>query len=468
MSNTLFDRIRQKQLNDNLIEVVLPEDIVSNFASLYGVDTAKETLQDVVTYFKKKIPNFKPYTSYAIVGPHGTKKASLVFATAKEAGMPVVSVDTSIFEAQDESSVSKKFHLVFSTANVLKKEYGGCFVIFQNIHQTEEMENISIFYLNLVKSFRNTKNIFLFGLSSLDSWAVPTLVVQEGIFQSVVSINYPDLATREKIFAACIKTENLKIAPDVSLNRLAKDTYGETYRDIERIVKDTHLYSLRQKHPKATQNDFSETIMRLSSGEKSSKMTEKERRLTAYHEAGHVIAAYFSNPNYALTRVEISPRSQSLGLTVSEIDESKHTYFKKDFENLIILCYGGLAAEELVFGAHSSGVSADLVSATLHATNTVRAYGMCEEFGPFAVIPGLTDSLYAKDTTEKLIQKLLNELLAKTKEIVKENRPYLDALAEALIEKEVVLGNEIEEIFKKVSEELKKAAIITPETSSQE
>lgn len=447
-----FNHFLEQKFKNNFIEVVQPNDIVSDFDSLYGLENAKETLQDIVRYFKRTAPAPAPYSSYGIYGPPGTRKASLVFATAKAANLPVISLNTSIFTSLKESDIRKKMQLLFSVATKLKKEYKGCIIVFENIHQVEEMVNENTFYLNLIKEFRGTRNIILFALSSLEAWAVPTFVFEEGLFDCVISIDYPDLATREKIFEACIKKHKLSLDPNVSINRLAKDTYGETYRTIDHIVKEAHLYSVRNGLKEVNQLAFSETIMKLSSGEKNVKMTEEERAHTAYHEAGHGIAAYFSELGYLLNRIEISPRSQgSLGLTVSDADEAKHTYYRKDYENRIIMCLGGLVAEELIYGKHSSGVSADLAMATAHASNIIRAFGMDESFGPMVVLSEITDSAKTKATADELISQLLKDLLEKTRALMRDKRPYLEALANALIEKEVVLGNEIEEIFKEVS-----------------
>ena len=194
--------------------------------------------------------------------------------------------------------------------------------------------------------------------------------------------------------------------------------------------------------------------MKLSAGEKKKKMTDKEKLSTAYHEAGHVIAGYFSNPNYQLSRVEISPRTSSLGLTATDIDERKFAYFKEDFENLILECLGGMAAEEVVYHSHTSGVIEDLSEATAIAVNMVRAYGMNDLIGPMQIAPEITDSEHFKAIADTQVSENLKKLLNKTIRIISEHRAYLDALAKTLVEKEVILGNEIEEIFAKVKHDL--------------
>lgn len=449
-----------RKLSENLIKVTPPEKIAITFDSLYGVDQAVEILQDIITYFKTSMPVVQPHRSYFIYGPLGSGKASLIYATAKASKIPIIDLNTSIFSSlNDDDEVAKKFKLIHKAVQKLLKQFKGCAIMLRNMDEIEDSENDNAFYLNLIKHFNNMPNVFIFALSSNPDIGVPSIVKEMELFSTTIGIEYPNLAIREKLFESCIQKQKIKIAPDVSINRLAKEAIGETPLSIAYIVKEAHLFSVRQNHEAVTQNDFSETMMRISSGEKNLKMTEKERKLTAYHEAGHVVAGYFNNPTYVLSRVEISPRSQgSLGLTVSEIDENKYSYFKEDFENRIIECLGGLCAEEIIFGKHTSGVLSDLSMATAYASNIVKAYGMTKDFGIMVVLPDVTDSWYTLANAEKIISKILDELYQKTLALISEKRPYLEALAEVLVDNEVVLGNEIEEIFKNVTKKLNEKA----------
>ena len=453
-----------QRLEENLIKVTPPEKINVTFSSLFGVEKAVEVLQDVITYFKSSSPKIQPHKSYFIYGPLGSGKASLIYATAKAAKIPVIDFNASIFTSlNDDNEVKKKFKLIFKTTQKLTKQFKGCAIMFRNMEEIEDSDNDNAFYLNMIRYFSNMPNVFIFALSSTSDVGVPPIVKEMDLFATAIGIDYPNLAVREKIFESCIKRQKINLDPNVSINRLAKEAIGETPLSIAYIVKEAHLFSLRQKHEAVTQSDFSETMMRISSGEKNFKMTEKERRLTAYHEAGHVIAGYFNNPSYVLSRVEISPRSQgSLGLTVSEIDENKYSYFREDFENRIIEFFGGLCAEEVIYGKHTSGVISDLTMATVYASNIVKVYGMERKFGFTVVMADVSDSLHNRTNAEILIKEILDELYAKTMEIISAKRPYLEALTEALVEKELVLGNEIEEIFKKVTAELEKNATSTP------
>ena len=447
----------EKKLKSNLISVTFPDDVKVNFSSLYGLEKEKEVLQDIIDYFRKGNVStlVAPHGSYYICGKLGTGKASLVFAVAKEANVPIISFDCSIFGSAESTEIEDIFNLIFNTARKLRKFHGGCLIAFKNAEEIELMDNDNFFYTNLLKNIFDLESIFMFMLSSKQYLNTPAAICENDLFTTVLAIELPNLAIREKIFEDYIQKYNIKLASDVSINRLAKDTIGETPLSIAYIIKEAQLYSLRQKHLEVTQSDFSETIMKLSAGEKHFKMTEKERRLTAYHEAGHVIAGYFSNPEYILKRVEISPRSQgSLGLTATDVDENKYSFFKKDFENLLIEYLGGLCAEEVKFGSHTSGVISDLSIATTLAYNMIAAYGMGESISPMVIRGGITDSPFSKAIVEAEIIDLLQEYYKKTTQIVKDNLPYLEALANSLIEKEVIFGNEIEEIFKNVPAEI--------------
>lgn len=447
----------EKKLKKQLISVTFPCQINVRFSQLYGLEKEKEVLQDIVNYFSKdSFTPVMPHTSYYIAGPLGVGKASLIYALAKEAKIPVVSFDSHIFRSGNNKDIAQKFKLIFDTARMLRDHFRGCIIAFKNIHEINFMDDDAVFYSNLLRNLFNMKDIFMFMLS-ISPLAMPAEIVEKDLFTTEMSISYPNLADREKIFKSCIKKQKVNLAPNVSINRLAKDTLGETPLSIAYIVKEAQLYSLRHKHSKVTQSDFSETIMRFISGEKTQRMTEKERIATAYHEAGHVVAGYFSDDEYTLSRVEICPRIDSLGLTVSDFDETKFSYFKKDFENLIIHYLGGLCAEEEMYdGSHTSGVSTDLAYANAYAAKMVVTYGMSDALGSMVVIKDLTDSPYTREIVDKEVKNIMNTLTAQTREIIKSHRHHLEALAKALIENEVVNGTEIKKIFEDVDKKLEK------------
>ncbi len=445
----------KRKLEKQQATVFFPYEIGITFDSLYGLDQEKEIMQDIITYLSSDNKNrIKPHFSYCIYGELGVGKASLVYATSKAANIPVITIDSSVILSQAPKKLGSILDTIYKTAKEMKKIFGGCSVVFKNVQEFFEMENDSIFFSNLIKNVSGLEDVFSFMLSIVGPIDVPAAVVENNLFVTDIYIDEPNLATREKIFEDLIRKFEVKVADDVSISRLAKDTFGETPLGISYIIKEAYLFSQRRKHAVVTANDFSETIMKLAAGEKREKMTDKEKLSTAYHEAGHVIAGYFSTPNYQLKRVEISPRASSLGLTATDIDEKKFSYFKEDFENLIVEYLGGLAAEEVIYGSHSSGVLADLAYATTAAANMVKAFGMCDVIGPMQVIPDVTNSEATKAMADAQIAEILKKMKKKSIDVVSKHIPYLEALAKALVEKEVILGNEIEEIFTKVKKSL--------------
>lgn len=446
---------QEKKLKSKLISVTFPEKIEVTFSSIYGHEKEVEILKDIVNYFSPNTSTkFKPHASYVISGPVGIGKASMVYALSKEANIPIIMIDCSVFRVNSIKETSKTLKLIFDTARKLRDNVGGAIIAFNNSHEIDMMEDDAvIFYSYLMKNLYDFDDIYMFLLTAKDVVVLPAMIIDNNLFTTPLTLDYPKYEVREKIIADYIKKNNIAIEPNVSLSRLAKDTLGETPQSIAYIIKEAVLYSIRQNHTAVTQNDFSETIMRLSAGENKYSMTDKERELTAFHEAGHVIAGYFSDPEgYKLNRVEITPRTESLGLTCGDTDENKLSYFKKDYENTVIHFLGGMAAEKLKFNDHTSGVKADIASATAIVANMIRIYGMGSSLGPMVPLVDVTDSAYIRELADKEIREKLDNLLTETYKIVSDHILYLDALAAALIEKEVVLGNEIEEIFKKVSE----------------
>ena len=235
-----------RKLEDNLIKVTEPDEISVTFADLFGVDNAVEVLKDIINYFDNPSSTIQPHKSYFLYGPLGTGKASLVYATAKEAYIPVVDFEASIFSSlTSDAEVNKKFSLILKAVNKLSSMFDGCAIMFRNAEELEDSDNVNAFYLNLIKYFSNMPNIFIFALSSTGAMAVPLIVKEHDFFATTIGIEYPNLTVREKLFEACIRKENIDIASDVSINRLAKETFGETPITIAYIVKEAHLYSLR-------------------------------------------------------------------------------------------------------------------------------------------------------------------------------------------------------------------------------
>ena len=288
--------------------------------------------------------------------------------------------------------------------------------------------------------------------------AFPEFAISENGFNTVLTFEDPDLKQREELLKRFISrfphAESFDSDEENNdLKKVAKNTLGMTAGDLIHLLENSLIQAYMDGHTELTYDSIDTALSSKMYGHKKKPMTEEARRFTAYHEAGHVVAGYFANPKkYKLSKVEIVHRTESLGLTIDEIDEEKLNSVKEDFENDIISCYGGMAAEEIIFQTSSSGVSADLGMATMYGSYMIKSFGMHKEFGPISLDDEYFVSDALNETADIYLQDMLKDLYKRTREIMIEHKPELIALAEALIEKETIYGEEILEIFKKARE----------------
>ena len=217
--------------------------------------------------------------------------------------------------------------------------------------------------------------------------------------------------------------------------------------ELEYVVRESMLYAERHELSEVTFKEFNNVLLTIQAGEKCYKLSEKERISTAYHEAGHVVAAYYSDPDYILGRVEITPRSESLGLTMQEFGEDKFSSFEHEIKNIIIYSYGGMAAEKLIYGETTSGTSADIANATMCADLMFSKYGMHPQIGPVFINAGSLNSDLLNNEVDKACQIFLKEMFEETYQIVAAHKKQLEALTKALLEREVLIGDEIKTVL---------------------
>ena len=442
------------------VTVYNPDEIEITFNGLIGLENAKEDLKDVVSYIKDPASfdklGIRPHMHYLIQGPSGSGKTSLAYAVAREANIPIVVVNCKAF-ADEKSRSFKLLKTAFATAAA--NEYAVLlFKNFEGFFQVNESFKV-IFLGKLLELMRDCKNVVVISTLSINlAINGGDYLFDEDAFSKTIDILYPDLKTREAMYK--LFCTNIPVDKNVSFSRLARDSYEMTAQDIKQIIKNSALLAIRKGSETVTREHFDEMISLELLGQERKKMTEKERRCTAYHEAGHVIAHYFVDPNYKLSKVEVAYRTETLGVTMEEVDEDKMSLFKADWENRIISCFGGMVAERLIFGSNTSGVVQDLAMATCYAKLMVSAFGMCDEFGPMSLYETSSESSdtgftsfsdYIIEESDKYVRKLLHELYTRAYRVVAEHRAELEALAEALLEKEVVYGNEIKEIFDNIS-----------------
>lgn len=441
------------------IEILMPDKIKRGFDDIAGMATEKENLLDALSFFKSLNSDspllVHPHTRFIIRGTLGSGKETLMNALAKDANVPIITFPINTFLTYPKR-VKTIFALIFKVANSFKN---GCVLNFKEISSTQSLaakyllDFYNYFYINI----KNSKNTVIFISTCQPMIELTPALLSGDMFTKSITMELPSLKTRQKLFDECFEEYQLKLAPDVSSERLAKNTLGMYPKDILYTVRETALYAARKGIDVISMREFNDILLTMEVGGTNSvfSLSEKERLSTAYHEAGHVIAAYYSNPEYVLGRVEITPRSLSLGLTQEEISEEKFSQFKHELKYDIIYSLGGMAAEETVYGETSTGVSADLSSVAATVTSMFERFGMCKELGPLVFDGGDDDddtsfgfiSNEFRYKVECLEQTFIKDMYQETLNIITSHRKQLDALANALIEHEVLIGPEIKEIL---------------------
>lgn len=436
------------------IKILPPEENDNSFDKLVGLSEPKKYLTQILELLKNRD---KPENQMAtlnrkllFLGNTGVGKALTAYAFAKEANLPIIVIE-------GEKFVNEKYSALIHSLKVVLDQHKPAVVLLKDIEYILNLgEDKSISLFSKLTDYLNTYTdcVFITTLSTIVT--LPEFLLSDKGFTLGLNFEDPDLEQRETLIKRIIK--DFPHEEDIDISRVARNTFGMTGGIIHKLLRSSFNQALMDGKKKI---DFESIDTVLSSslyGYKKKLMTEKERKLTAYHEAGHVIAGYFSDPDYKTSKVEIAHRSESLGLTIQDTDEDKFTYIKKDYENDIICSFGGMAAEDLVLGTHSSGVSEDLRVANLVAEAMVKKFGM-SELGPVSLGDKPAISLgeetkyyyseYLAKKADELIHKMLFELQERTNQIMLARKDALEELAQALLEKETLYSNEITAILEK-------------------
>lgn len=445
-----------KELQKYHGRVQYPEELNETFSDLIGMETEREILQDALNFLRnieeyQENPILSPHTRYLLGGAPGSGKTVLVNALAKTANVPIITINMSVLVGYPKK-IKSILNTVFDLAKTMKN---GCVILFNSFPAVTNLspELLMLFHNHFISKVVDAQNAIVIISTAYEAFALPAFYFEDRAFSQNKSISMqpPTLATRQKLLEAYFNKFEVPLAKDVSSEQLARNTLGMYPKDLEYIVRETKLHVVRKGGLLVTSKDFNDVMMNMEAGQMYNKLTEKERLSTAYHEAGHVIAAYYSNPEYKLGRVEITPRSLSLGLTLEDAGEEKNCLFKHELEFNIIYSLGGMAAEKLIYGESTSGVSSDLRHANMAAIVMYQNLGMSDELGPaiYDDDEGLTsDKLWHE--SEVIIQKELKRLYQLTYDIIKTYQPQLEALTQGLMRQEVLMGPEIQAILDSV------------------
>ena len=454
-----FGKSRAKQAMDNNTKT---------FADVAGAQEAKNELAEIVDFLKspekyKKLGGKIP-RGVLLLGSPGTGKTLLAKAVAGEAKVPFFSMSGSDFVEMFVGVGASRVRDLFDTA----KKQAPCIIFIDEIDAVgrrrgaamgghDEREQTLNQMLVEMDGFEENSGVIVVAATNRPDVLDPALL-RAGRFDRQVVVDMPDVKGREEILK--VHTKNLPLTDDVNLETIARGTPGFVGADLANLVNEAALLAARFNQEKVTMIDFEEAKDKIAMGteRKSMVLSEKERKMTAYHEAGHAICTLNCENADPLHKVTIIPRGRALGITYSVPEEDKHSYSQEYLLDRICVAMGGRAAEKIVFDNFTTGAANDIKVSTDLVRKMVCEYGMSKA-GPIALGAKEEEAYlgyeavsrnFSEKTAEE-IDRLVKEIMLKQEErsikILTENREELDRLANALIEHELLDKEEIDKIL---------------------
>jgi len=441
------------------------------FDDVAGADEEKEELREIVEFLKHskkflelgaRIPK-----GVLLVGPPGTGKTLLAKAVSGEAGVPFFSISGSDFVEMFVGVGASRVRDLFEQA----KKNAPCIVFIDEIDAVgrhrgaglggghDEREQTLNQLLVEMDGFGANEGVIILAATNRPDILDPALL-RPGRFDRRVVVGLPDIKGREEILKVHAKGKPL--AEDVKLDELAKSTPGFTGADLENLLNEAALLAARANKKVITMAEIKEAVFKVVVGpeKKSRVMSEKEKRLTAYHEAGHAIAIKAVSTTDKVDRISIIPSGMAGGFTAHKPDEDKTYETKSHLIEKIIVSLGGRAAEEIVLGEVSTGAYSDLKQANGIARSMITKYGMSDTLGNLVFGNENDEVFIGRDLAQtrnyseevaaqidKEVKKIIDTCYERITNILKENINKLHAIANALIEREKLEGHEFEELY---------------------
>ncbi len=450
----------------------------ATFADVAGCDEEKEELQEIIEYLKgpqkftmlgAKIPK-----GVLLVGPPGTGKTLLARAVAGEAGVPFFSISGSDFVELYVGVGASRVRDLFDRA----KRERPCIVFIDEIDAVgrqrgaglggghDEREQTLNQLLVEMDGFAGNEGVIIIAATNRAD-ILDRALLRPGRFDRQVYVGYPDVKGREEILKVHAKGKPL--APDVELKTIAKGTVGFTGADLENLLNEAALLAARKHRKAITQEEIEEATIKVIAGpeKKSRVVTEKERRLTAFHEAGHAVATYFKTPDSPVHQISIIPRGMAGGFTMSLPEEDVNFQTKNEMIGEITTLLGGRVAEQLVLEDISTGASNDLERATKIARSMVTKYGFSDKLGP--VVYGDQNEVFlGRDFTQSrnYSEQIATDIDEEIKDIVEKCYAECTDILNAHMDKLHQVAEKLLVIEKMDEEEFK--AIMTAETAAEE
>jgi cell division protease FtsH len=459
-----FGKSRAKLLTENQHRVT--------FADVAGADEAKDDLQEIIAFLKDP----KKFTKLGgripkgclLVGPPGTGKTLLARAIAGEAGVPFFSISGSDFVEMFVGVGASRVRDLF----VQGKKNAPCIIFIDEIDAVgrhrgaglggghDEREQTLNQLLVEMDGFEANEGVILIAATNRPDVLDPALL-RPGRFDRRVVVPRPDVKGREGILQ--VHTRKVPVAEDVDIAVLARATPGFAGADLENLVNEAALLAARSNKERVDMGDFEVAKDKVMMGAERRSMiiSDEEKRVTAFHEAGHALVAKLLPGADPVHKVTIIPRGMALGLTQQLPIDEKHTYQKDYLLNNLAILFGGRVAEELVLNHMTTGAGNDIEKATDLAHRMVCEWGMSEKLGPMTFGKKEEEIFLGRDFTQKVdysentaieidaeIRRIIQESYQRAKDLLKKNLAVLHKIAETLLEKEVLDGSEIDAIVR--------------------
>jgi cell division protease FtsH len=443
------------------------------FADVAGIDEAREELQEIVEYLKDpgkfarlggKIPK-----GALLVGSPGTGKTLLARAIAGEAGVPFFTISGSDFVEMFVGVGASRVRDMFDQA----KKSAPCIVFIDEIdavgrhrgaglgNGNDEREQTLNQLLVEMDGFEANEGIIIIAATNRPDVLDPALL-RPGRFDRQVVVPRPDIDGREQILGVHMK--KVPLAPDVDPRVIARGTPGFSGADLANLVNEAALLAARRGKRLVAMKEFEEAKDKVLMGteRKSMVMTEDEKRMTAYHEAGHAIVALHEPASDPIHKATIIPRGRALGMVMRLPERDSYSYHRDKMYANLAVSMGGRVAEEVIFGYQkvSSGASSDIQYATTLARDMVTRWGMSDALGPlqyaepeeevflgYSVNRTRHMSNETAQAIDKEIRRIVEEGYERAKHLLDEHRDELEALAQALLEYETLSGDEIKKVL---------------------
>ena len=440
------------------------------FADVAGIDEAKEELEEIVDFLKdpKKFTRLggRIPKGVLLMGPPGTGKTLLARAIAGEAGVPFFSISGSDFVEMFVGVGASRVRDLF----VQGKKNAPCIIFIDEIDAVgrhrgaglggghDEREQTLNQLLVEMDGFESNEGVILISATNRPDVLDPALL-RPGRFDRQVVVSLPDIKGREKILK--VHMRRTPVAQDVRALTLAKGTPGFSGADLENLVNEAALLAAKRGKDHVDMRDFEDSKDKVYMGleRKSKVIKEEDRKVTAYHEGGHALVARFLPETDAVNKVTIIPRGRAAGVTWF-LPEERDFKFRDQLESELSVAYGGRVAEEVVFNRISTGAANDIKMATALAEQMVRRWGMSDTLGPLNYSKGeemvflgreiVQHRDYSDATAQKIddeITRLIKACYERARGVLLENLDILHKLADILLEKETLMGKELDELI---------------------